>query len=187
MSDIIFGITDKYVDIWLYLYHLYLGLSLMSPDLFLFDKTKVYEMSDTIKFKFDRLLAFLNSIINLALTEENFLDEKIVTDRNIVRHIHKSQREKHFHTSPEDILTILYQYASLQVDLEHWGGDLDFLIFASFFNINFKILEVRSKGIKQADGKRLWSGRSTDAFNKLPMLSDIFNTEQLPNKDVFLG
>ena len=189
LSSILFGNADRYMDIRLFLYHVYLGISRMNPSSPIFQEKNLREKFYKGEEEMKDLYSFIDSIMQVCLEmmEEMSSDElksmKLSTALECLQDM-KNVNEGSGEVVSEndtiegyDLLKLFHFYASKQVDLKHWGGDVDFSVISSVYSLQFKILDVTSDSSKNEDGTRLWKGYSNDLCSKFEFLSNLFKRD----------
>jgi hypothetical protein len=83
-----------------------------------------------------------------------------------------------------DIQLIFRAFGSANIDIQFWGGDLEFTLLRSIFNIRATVFADQTT--KDEEGLRRWSANVNEATGKISFIYKFFK-DRFPEVPVFLG
>jgi hypothetical protein len=206
MAKILFNDENRYMDIRYFFYYLYTAFSMMdaNSEVFQYDKHvngvndagKTEAENEADRKEWNGLQDLLNQLVSLfeeRIWEFYVKDEevqnkyKLVKVRKLITEMQQAKENSSGYLCRPDIQHIFQALGSANIDIQFWGGDLEFTLLRSIFNIRPTTVEViADQKTKDEEGLRRWSANVNEATGKISFIYKFFK-DRFPEVPVFLG
>jgi len=194
-SQILTDTKERYMDVRYFFYYLYISISMMSNDSVVFDYDSCLSMEEDKKKSTKEMDGLLALQQNLFSTFEPIYDYYINAKSEVKKYRLEQIKEYIVEypipgagiVDPSDIQQLFAALGNAILDGKFWGGNLEFMLMKSIFNITPSIFELSTMMKKpKKNGLRSWTASCSSSIESFNFIHRWFQIK-FPEIPVLIG